>query len=77
VFERLVVWSAAAGVLWLAGAPLESDQRLVLWFFAIAHPSARSDARAPGVGLGPVFGPISIATRILDGIMTERYAVDP
>jgi low temperature requirement protein LtrA len=36
VFERLVVWSAAAGVLWLAGAALDSDQRLVLWIPALA-----------------------------------------
>jgi len=36
VFERLVVWSAASGVLWLAGAALASDQRLVLWIPALA-----------------------------------------
>jgi low temperature requirement protein LtrA len=36
VFERLVVWSAAAGVLWLAGAALDGDQRLVLWIPALA-----------------------------------------
>jgi low temperature requirement protein LtrA len=36
VFERLVVWSAAAGVLWLAGAALGSDQRLALWIPALA-----------------------------------------
>ena len=36
VFERLVVWSAAAGVLWLAGAALDSDQRLLLWIPALA-----------------------------------------
>ena len=36
VFERLVVWSAASGVLWLAGAALESDQRLMLWAPALA-----------------------------------------
>jgi low temperature requirement protein LtrA len=36
VFERLVVWSAASGVLWLAGAALESDQRLMLWIPALA-----------------------------------------
>ena len=28
VFERLVVWSAASGALWLAGATLDGDQRL-------------------------------------------------
>ena len=36
VFERLVVWSAASGVLWVAGATLDSDQRLVLWIPALA-----------------------------------------
>ena len=36
VFERLVVWGAVAGVLWLAGAALESDQRLLLWIPALA-----------------------------------------
>jgi low temperature requirement protein LtrA len=36
VFERLVVWSAASGVLWLAGATLDSDQRLLLWIPALA-----------------------------------------
>ena len=36
IFERLVVWSAASGVLWLAGATLDGDQRLVLWIPALA-----------------------------------------
>jgi low temperature requirement protein LtrA len=36
VFERLVVWSAASGVLWLAGAMLDGDQRLLLWIPALA-----------------------------------------
>jgi len=36
VFERLVVWSAVSGVLWLAGATLDSDQRLLLWIPALA-----------------------------------------
>jgi low temperature requirement protein LtrA len=36
VFERLVVWSAASGVLWLAGAALDGDQRLMLWIPALA-----------------------------------------
>ena len=36
VFERLVVWSAASGVLWLAGATLDGDQRLLLWIPALA-----------------------------------------
>ena len=36
VFERLVIWSATSGVLWLVGAALDSDQRLVLWIPALA-----------------------------------------
>jgi low temperature requirement protein LtrA len=37
VFERLVVWSAASGVLWVAGAAtLDGDQRLMLWIPALA-----------------------------------------
>ncbi|HEY4094391.1 MAG TPA: low temperature requirement protein A, partial [Baekduia sp.] len=31
VFEALVVWSVASGVLWIAGAMLDGDQRLLLW----------------------------------------------
>jgi low temperature requirement protein LtrA len=36
VFERLVVWSAASGVLWLAGAALDGDERLLVWIPALA-----------------------------------------
>ncbi|HEY6759164.1 MAG TPA: low temperature requirement protein A [Baekduia sp.] len=36
VFTRLVGWSAASGVLWLAGAALDGDQRLWLWIPAVA-----------------------------------------
>jgi low temperature requirement protein LtrA len=35
VFERLVGWSAVSGVLWLAGATLPGDQRLLLWIPAV------------------------------------------
>jgi low temperature requirement protein LtrA len=31
VFERLVAWSAASGALWVAGATLDGDRRLLLW----------------------------------------------
>lgn len=34
VFERLLGWSAASGVLWLAGAALDGDRRLLLWISA-------------------------------------------
>jgi low temperature requirement protein LtrA len=36
VFERLVGWSAVSGVLWLAGAALPGDRRLLLWVPAVA-----------------------------------------
>jgi low temperature requirement protein LtrA len=35
VFERIVVWSIAAGVLWIAGAFLDGDARLLLWVPAL------------------------------------------
>jgi low temperature requirement protein LtrA len=36
VFERLVAWSAASGVLWLAGAAVDPSQRMLLWGPALA-----------------------------------------
>jgi low temperature requirement protein LtrA len=36
VFERLVGWSALSGALWLAGAVLHGDQRLLVWIAALA-----------------------------------------
>ncbi len=36
VFERLLGWSVVSGALWLAGATLEPDQRLILWIPALA-----------------------------------------
>jgi low temperature requirement protein LtrA len=35
VFERLLAWSVVSGVLWLAGAALDGDQRLLLWIPAL------------------------------------------
>jgi low temperature requirement protein LtrA len=35
VFERLVGWSAVSGALWLVGATLDGDQRLLLWAPAV------------------------------------------
>jgi low temperature requirement protein LtrA len=45
VFERLVVWSVVSGVLWLAGAALDGDQRLLLWV-----PALVLDLAAPVAG---------------------------
>jgi len=36
VFDRLVGWSIASGALWLAGAVLAGDRRLLLWMPAVA-----------------------------------------
>jgi low temperature requirement protein LtrA len=45
VFERLVAWSVASGVLWLAGAALHGDDRLLLW-----APALVLDLAAPVAG---------------------------
>jgi low temperature requirement protein LtrA len=45
VFERLVAWSVVSGVLWLAGAALHGDRRLLLWIPALAI-----DLAAPAAG---------------------------
>ena len=45
VFERLLAWSVASGALWLAGATLDPDQRLLLWI-----PALGLDLVAPAVG---------------------------
>jgi low temperature requirement protein LtrA len=45
LFERLVGWSIASGVLWLAGAALAGDRRLLVWIAAVAL-----DLGAPFVG---------------------------
>jgi low temperature requirement protein LtrA len=36
VFERLLAWSAVSGALWLIGAGVDPDQRLLLWLPALA-----------------------------------------
>ena len=36
VFERLLAWSVFSGALWLGGATLDPDQRLLLWIPALA-----------------------------------------
>jgi low temperature requirement protein LtrA len=52
VFERLLFWSLISGVLWLAGATLDGDQRLVLWIPALALDLVAPVARywVPGRG---------------------------
>jgi low temperature requirement protein LtrA len=52
VFERLLLWSLASGALWLAGAALDPDQRLLLWIPALGLELAAPFARywLPGRG---------------------------
>jgi low temperature requirement protein LtrA len=64
VFERLVAWSAASGVLWLAGAALGPDQRLMLWIPALALELA---APAAGYWL-PSRGPAVTTEYDIEGI---------
>jgi low temperature requirement protein LtrA len=45
VFERMVVWSCASGLLWLAGGLVPASQRLALW-----GPALAVDLLAPLVG---------------------------
>lgn len=45
VYGRLVVWSVVSGMLWLGGAGLEGDDRLLLWVPALAL-----DLFAPAAG---------------------------
>ena len=52
VFERIVVWSLAAGALWIAGAFVDGDARLLLWGPALAIELAAPlvGYRTPGRG---------------------------
>jgi low temperature requirement protein LtrA len=36
VFERIVVWSIVTGILWLLGAAVDPDQRVLFWIPALA-----------------------------------------
>jgi low temperature requirement protein LtrA len=45
VFERLLAWSVVSGALWLGGAILAPDQRLLLWI-----PALVLDLAAPAAG---------------------------
>jgi low temperature requirement protein LtrA len=53
VFERLLAWSVASGVLWVAGSLLDGDRRLWLWIPALALELAAPLAgyRTPGRGV--------------------------
>ncbi|WP_222131367.1 low temperature requirement protein A [Pseudonocardia sp. C8] len=55
-YRNLLVWSAAAGVLFLVGAFLPPGVRLVMWAVAVAVDIAgpRFDFRVPGLGSAPM-----------------------
>lgn len=35
-FQRISIWAASGGVLWIAGGLLEGQARLIVWLFAVA-----------------------------------------
>ncbi len=55
-YQLLGAWSAAAGVLWLVGAFLPSEARLVVWLVAVVadYLGPRLDFRFPGLGSAPM-----------------------
>ncbi len=55
-YRLLGAWSAAAGVLWLVGAFLPSEVRLIVWLVAVVadYLGPRLDFRFPGLGSAPM-----------------------
>lgn len=55
-YRVLLIWTLAAGVLWVAGAFLDSESRMIVWALAVlvdfAAPMAQF--RVPGVGAAPM-----------------------
>jgi low temperature requirement protein LtrA len=70
VFERIVVWSVASGVLWLAGALVSEGVRLALW-----GPALAIDLAAPLLGYwAPRLGRASTVDYAVDGgHFAERF----
>lgn len=55
-YLHLLIWSAAGGAIWLAGAVAPSDVRLWIWLVAVAvdYVAPRADFRVPGLGSTPM-----------------------
>ena len=55
-FVRIIVWHAAAGTLWLVGAFLPDEGRLVVWLIALAvdYIGPRLRFWTPGLGSSPL-----------------------
>ncbi|GAB3280195.1 low temperature requirement protein A [Parasphingorhabdus pacifica] len=55
-YTNLLAWSAAAGVVWIVGAFLEPDLRLLVWLVAliIDVSAPRFNYRFPGLGAAPM-----------------------
>ncbi|WP_298331649.1 low temperature requirement protein A [Haloactinopolyspora sp.] len=55
-YLHLLIWSAAGGAIWLAGAVAPSDVRLWIWIVAVAvdYLAPRVDFRVPGLGSTPM-----------------------
>lgn len=51
-FERITIWSAAAGVAWIAGGFAHNTQREVIWLFAVIvdYAAPASGFTVPGLG---------------------------
>ncbi|MFD1718684.1 low temperature requirement protein A [Georgenia deserti] len=51
-YRMLLIWSAAAGALWIVGAFLEPDSRLLVWVLAavVDYAAPLAQYRVPGVG---------------------------
>src|SRR5690606_21265541 len=51
-YRMLLIWSAAAGALWIVGAFLEPDSRLLVWILAavVDYAAPLAQYRVPGVG---------------------------
>lgn len=55
-YRLLGAWSASAGILWVVGALLSPDARLVVWLAALLvdYIAPRVDFRFPGLGSAPM-----------------------
>jgi low temperature requirement protein LtrA len=68
-FLRVLLWSIALGVLWLAGGLVQGDERFALWALAVAADYIVSWLRFPVPGLGRTR---TRELRIAGGHLAER-----
>lgn len=55
-YRMLLIWTLAAGVLWVVGAVLDPSLRLVVWTLAVIvdYAAPLAQFRVPGVGAAPM-----------------------